>query len=186
MNAQMKDVLLNIESLAGKLESGKKEITHPKLPGFPMPQYDQNDSENLQEKISVLCDIYLEMSESERKRARDFLANIKGGVRLPSLFYLIPYCLYDFIRVCAAKIKTNTDLHCLHLGLAAAAIEAGKMDFRDLFKSLGELFMAGERAGIDPVPHFMRIAELSDENGQKLIAHFHESAYLKSIRKITE
>jgi hypothetical protein len=65
-----------------------------------------------------------------------------------------------------------------------------QVDFRDTLVSLGELWLAASRAGIDPSPYFQEVAAISspettnvDTSMREVLANFELSAYfIEAVR----
>ena len=89
--------------------------------------------------IEELCFCYINENDDGRKLIRNFISEIKGSIRFPGLIYVVPSTIYVFIKSIAKRICTKDDGSLLEIGLAAASIEEGRMDFRDLYVSLEEL-----------------------------------------------
>jgi hypothetical protein len=107
------------------------------------------------ELIAALCDAYLvatpEQRSAVRQRTHDMLS--------------LHHHLIGFIRFAASKLAPDGDAHdaWLHRGLAAAAIENNVLDFRDTYLALAELYIAAQRAGLDPTGAFRDAGEIADD-----------------------
>ena len=126
--------------------------------------------------IEEVCFSYLHEDAGGRQRIRDFIHEIKGGIRLPGLIYIVPNAIYAFIQSTAGRIRSKEDGKLLEIGLAAASIEEGRMDFRDLFMSLKELHGAAEKVGIDSTAYSKVIIGISGNEGAKVLNSFLLSA----------
>jgi cyclase len=94
-----------------------------------------------------LADLYLRADTQRRKQIRDYF----GGR---------PQDLDDMVlsvRRMAAQLQSVNDIHWLRRGLAVAAIEGGRRDYRDTIVSLVLLRHAAERVDIDFDPLFRQI-----------------------------
>lgn len=159
-----KRVLTDIVLLAEKIakEEGGQSFVYPEEQMFDL--------------IEELCRSYLHEEADERKSIRDFIHEIKGGIRLPGLIYIVPNAIYAFIQSTAKRIRSKADGKLLEVGLAAASIEEGNMDSRDLFMSLKELHEAAEKVGIDSTAQFKVIIGISGNDGAKVLNSFLLSA----------
>lgn len=98
----------------------------------------------LDAKLTALTELFIAANSEQRQLIRDHHEE-----QHDRLWELIAY-----IRRVARLIVTKDDVGHLKLGLAAAAIEGGRWDYRDLIVSLVILRFAAERVGIDHVPFF--------------------------------
>jgi hypothetical protein len=96
--------------------------------------------------------------------------------------------LLEFAETKALRIKSPSDVESLREGLAAASIAGLRVDYRDFLVCLGELYSGAESAGIDPLPYFKEVAELSDKEPislkattADLIGDFHNTDYFKEL-----
>jgi hypothetical protein len=72
--------------------------------------------------------------------------------------------LLGYIYTSASRLQSSADGEWLRKGLAAASIENCSVDYRDVLLALAELYVAAEKVGIDPKPHFGAVAELSSSD----------------------
>lgn len=93
-------------------------------------------------QLSALADLYWDASDDQRQRIRD------------AVDPHVTWELLAYIRRVAILIKDEAGLQWLRRGLAIAAIENGRSDFRDLIVSLVILRHGAERAGIATRQHF--------------------------------
>jgi hypothetical protein len=98
-----------------------------------------------------LCDAYAESTESARLRVRRALETKRS---------LLAW-LCGYVSQGARELERTRDERILLRALAAASMDDGRLDRRDVILALDDLFLAAERAGIDPRPHFARMAEIS-------------------------
>jgi hypothetical protein len=111
-------------------------------------------------------------------------AEIRKQFGRDTLFYL-----YEYAERVAAQLRITNDPEFLSLGLAAISIEDLRGDYRDTLVCLGELWLAGETAGLDPWPYFEAIARGSNteprdvfSSTRDLISSFPETAYYKECK----
>lgn len=102
--------------------------------------------------LNEVCEVYLSGTAYQRVAIRQC---IDSHDRVKGLL------LYHPSRV-AELIHTPADLRWLRIGLAAALIENMSFDPRDTLLTLSDLYLAAERAGIDPIPHFETAGTPSD------------------------
>jgi hypothetical protein len=101
--------------------------------------------------LDQLCESFLSASPPQREEIREFFE----GKRRPLKD------LEDRAARAAFMIKSIQDVDRLRLGLAAAAINDARIDYRELSLILSGLSRAAIGAGIDPGPHFRDVAEMS-------------------------
>lgn len=106
----------------------------------------------LDARLTELAKLYLASDSEQRKFIRAYFSG-----KEERLWELIIY-----VRRIAKLITSAEDIKWLRLGLAAASIEAGRWDFRDLIVSLVILRFAAERVGLEPLPFFDEIIEISN------------------------
>ena len=124
-----------------------------------------------------LCPYYLEAMPQERTEIRA-AASDKAGVLS---------ALLGYVYTSASRLQSSADREWLRKGLAAASIENCSVDYRDVLLALAELYVAAEKVGIDPKPHFAAVAELSSSDTprggmtpvREMLADFHSYAVLK-------
>lgn len=119
--------------------------------------------------IEELCFCYLQEDDAGRKRIRDFIHDIKGGIRSPGLIYIVPNAIYGFIGSIAKRVRSKEDGELLDIGLAAVSIEEGVMDPRDLSFPLEELRKAAKKAGIDSTSHIKAMIGKSGGAGAQIL-----------------
>ena len=90
--------------------------------------------------------------------------------------------MYNYIGHTASRLKESGSDVWLKRGLAGAAIEDARIDFRDLYILLGDLYLEANRAGINPRPFFEEVAARANREpvGQstaRMLEQFEESAY---------
>lgn len=121
------------------------------------------------ELIEELCLCYVGEDDAGRKRIRDFIHDIKGGIRSSGLIYVVPNAIYGFIGSIAKRVRSKEDGELLDIGLAAVSIEEGAMDPRDLSFPLEDLRKAAEKAGIDSTAHIKAMIDKSGDPGAKVL-----------------
>jgi hypothetical protein len=100
-----------------------------------------------------MCSEYLSATPQEREQCRSLIRE-----RETILAYLLGY-----VHSAAKRVSTTKEIEDLRRGLAAASIEDCTCDYRDFLMALASLWVAAERVGIDPQPHFREMASLSSE-----------------------
>jgi len=123
---------------------------------------------------------YLEASPQDRRAIR------KAAGENSKLLHL----MREYIARAATFIHSPADVPWLRSGLAVASIEDLRVDFRDDYLALGNLYLAAAHAGIDPLPHFAQAAEISSRekslgstSTHDFLARFHLSAFFaESVR----
>ncbi len=109
-------------------------------------------SRALDTRLTELAVLYLASDSEQRKLIGAYFSGNEKR-----LWELIIY-----VRRIAKLITSADDVNWFRLGLAAASIEGGRWDFRDLIVSLVILRFAAERVGIEAVPFFDEIIEMSN------------------------
>lgn len=127
------------------------------------------------EGLDQLCDSYLQATPEQREAIRRAFDGRPGLLN----------ALMGHVHRATRRIQSAEDTRWLLIGLAATSIEDKRMDFRDTYVALGELYLAAARAGIDPDPHIKSVAAISSQktdDGQSMrafIGGFRKSAYFK-------
>lgn len=103
--------------------------------------------------IDRMCSEYLSATPQEREQGRSLISD-----RETVLAYLLGY-----VHSAAKRVSITKEIEHLRRGLAAASIENCASDYRDVLMALADLWVAAERAGIDPQPHFREMASLSSD-----------------------
>jgi hypothetical protein len=102
-------------------------------------------------RFAALVQLYLQSDSEQRQLDRD---HFKGqDDRLWEMIF--------YVRRVAKLIESQDDVKWLRLGLAAAAIQDGRVDFRDLSVSLVVLRYGAQRGGIDPYPFIDEAIEIA-------------------------
>jgi hypothetical protein len=113
--------------------------------------------------MEELAPAYLVASAEERATIRKVVSE------RPKLADLIR----QYAEMVADEVATPQDVDKLRRGLAAISIEDRRNDYRETLTALAKLFIHAEDAGIDPMPHFVQVAELSsneDVPGRECVA----------------
>jgi len=140
------------------------------------------DLEALNSLLDELCGLYLE-------------ADRRGRIAIRGLFdgkqSLLNH-LHSYIARASRLLGSSRDRKWLRLGLAAASIGDMRVDWRDLLICLGDLYLTAKRVHVRPGRDFQAVARLSNPVGRDdersmrdLLAGFHKSAYLRSIKRKT-
>jgi hypothetical protein len=124
--------------------------------------------------LDELCDHYLITTSDERIVIRDLLGDAID-------------CLLSYAESASDQITSTGDVHWLRRGLAALSIVDGRLDFRDTFACLRELYLASARAEIDPLPYVREVAEISSTTSRSpgrgsmhdLLVDFDKSAFFR-------
>lgn len=109
------------------------------------------------DRWTALADLYLEFDSSQRRQVRDYF-----GGRNAELDQM-----WHYVRRAGLKLHAANDIDWLRRGLAIAAIEGGRRDYRDTITSLVLLRHGAERSGIQADPLFKQIQQpeyLAPEN----------------------
>lgn len=136
---------------------------------------------DLSHTLKEICSEYLTATPEQQT---DIAGIFTGKQNILSHLTGYPARVSEFIR-------SADDIHWLEIGLAAALIEDGRTDFRDLWISLGELYLKAELCGIDPAPYFESLSgntipgvppTLNPQAAPSVLREFLQSEYLKSIK----
>jgi hypothetical protein len=101
--------------------------------------------------LDELGSAYLDSTADERVSLRNMLADT------PTVLFE----MYDYIRRTSKLLEDTENPNWLRLGLAAASLEDGRVDYRDLLEVLSDLYVAAVRASIDPRPYFQSVSRIS-------------------------
>jgi len=128
----------------------------------------------LNQAIDQLCQLYLEGSQNQRDKIRSLLGNNSA----------VLHDLWGYIARAAEQVRGGGGMAWLRTGLAVVAMEDLRADHHDTLHGLGELYVAAEKAGLDPQKQFTEAAALcsseSTEDGRssrELLANFSQSEY---------
>jgi hypothetical protein len=142
----------------------------------------QADLDELHQTTDALCVLYLSVPSEQREEIRNLAVE-------PSL--VINYHLFNHIGWAKKQVSSSKDGEWVRRGLAAASIENNRLDARDMFAILGELYLAASSAGIDCSHYFQEVAGLSSAQSlypkirwvgcmRDFLANFEQSAYFKA------
>lgn len=137
--------------------------------------------EELHQTTDELCVLYLSVTSEQREQIRNLAAD-------PS--QVINHHLFNHIGWSGKQVSPSADGEWVRRGLAAASIENNRLDARDMFTSLGGLYLAATSAGIDCSDYFQEVAELSSAQSvypkirwmgcmRDFLANFEQSEYFK-------
>jgi hypothetical protein len=124
--------------------------------------------------LDEICDLY---ARSDASRC----AVIRGAVHQHEAHGLLD----DYMAHTAQMVESGGRPQWLERGVAAASIEDQRRDYRDWLIGLGNLYVAGIKAKLDPTPVFRRIAERSNAEPHRaaptptrdVLEGFEQSAY---------
>jgi hypothetical protein len=137
----------------------------------------RNGSRTKEQFLDIACSEYLVATSEKREAIRRLF--IKDSW----------WPLLEYASARSVSTTAPSGVNSLRLGLAACSIAGLRIDFRDLLICLGELCQKAEAAGIDPLPYFKEIGDLSDTemdgsaSTASLIGGFQETAYYKSLER---
>ncbi len=103
--------------------------------------------------LDRMCSEYLSATPQEREQCRSLVRDRKG----------ILGALMGHVHSATERLGATKDIDHLRLGLAAASIGNCATDYRDDLVALADIWLAAERAGFDPSPHFRDVAKLSSD-----------------------
>jgi len=127
--------------------------------------------------LDSLCDAYLAETLAQNR------AKIRAWVGAnPN----VAPAVWSYARRSVELVRKPSDEPALMRGLAAASIDDVRTDYNALIATLGELWIAARRAGIDPAPRFEKVAALSNPGTggggafmQQTLGGFASSAYFR-------
>ncbi|MEO6456986.1 MAG: hypothetical protein ABIO92_01735 [Chloroflexia bacterium] len=130
-------------------------------------KFNEKEKERDYSRYDALCALYLDATPEQRSRLPYILAPEDTAAYENRIGGLIVYMRWN-----AKRIKTPEDAYPLRLGLAAAAILEERLDSRDIGTSLAFLYHAAKQVGLDPVPHFIEIADMARPQTRQFILQF--------------
>jgi hypothetical protein len=93
---------------------------------------------------------------------------------------------WNFATQMPELIRKPSDELLLLRGLAAMSLDDMRTDFKAVLATLARLWLAARKAGIDPAPHFAKVANLSNPGMggggafmQRTLREFESSAYFR-------
>jgi len=171
MRKQMAEGVPAKDAIPAMIERQRAQIAEGEVPV---------DHARLDEHLIELAECYAQLPDAERERVRSELSEMRQ----------VRSQIYGTIHSMARRLRETRDDRWLDAGLALAAIEGGRIDFRDLYVALGELWLAAEAARIRPRKRFTKAAEMAGEerdslnhSGRNLLLAFPRSAHLHSIKQ---
>ena len=108
--------------------------------------------------FTEFTELYMDADAAQRKRISDYFAS-RGLINN----------LYLYVRRIGKLIQSRADSKWLQVGIAAALIDGGKGDYRDLTVSLVLLRFAAELHEIDTKPFFDNAIQNSDEKMRSIL-----------------
>ncbi len=102
--------------------------------------------------FAELSELYLEADSVQKKYIFDSIANDRSL-----------YDIWYFVRRVGKQINSAGDSRWLEIGIAAAMIDGGRADFRDLIVSMVLLRFAAEVCGVNTKPFFDNAMQNADE-----------------------
>lgn len=169
---RFEELSVTLRDLNAQLELNVNNFNE-QLKRLAQQRYPESPHDKVKGPLEDLCILYLVANSEQRDQIR---TTLDGMNEILSQLLGYPTYVSEFIN-------SADDVRWLRIGLAAASIENGRNDWRDLLVSLGPLYLAAENAGIDPVRHFQELEKLSIEPVHDILKGFHESAYLASLRR---
>jgi hypothetical protein len=128
----------------------------------------------LNQAIDQLCQLYLEGSQGQRDKIRSLLGNNSA----------VLHDLWGYISRAAEQVRGGGGVAWLRAGLAVVAMEDLRADHHDTLHGLGELYLAADKAGLDPQKQFTDATALCSSESLKdgrsareLLASFFQSEY---------
>jgi hypothetical protein len=136
----------------------------------------------LHELLDQVCDHYLECGPEEREALRLHL-----GMRRDALQEMLNHIGWASSHVASAQDHVS-----VLRGLAAASLQDHRLDFRDVYVALGDLYLTAVRAGIEASLCFQDVAAMSNPQPGRMahlgamrefLAKFENSAFFaESVR----
>lgn len=135
--------------------------------------------EKLQQGVAELCVLYLTLDPETRARIPKLVRGYKSLLR----------GLLSHIDGAAKHVSSPNDVDWVRRGLAAASLLDCQEDFRDIYTSLGRLYLAATRCSIDASHWFKEAAELSstepnplifNKSTREFLSDFEQSSFFKS------
>lgn len=113
------------------------------------PYLEGEERLSLQHELDTACALYVEATPEQRMIMRELFA----------WSYTLPGYLQGGVGIAANGVEGEELLRRLRTGLAAAALENNKTDFRDMYVALGDMWVTASLANVDPAPLFREAAE---------------------------
>jgi hypothetical protein len=112
---------------------------------------------SLDRKLTLLAELYQDAGSERRQQVYRYFEG--KGARLDEMWI--------YVRRVAMLIRSKRDADWLRRGLTIAAIEGGRVDYRDTIVSLVILRYGSERAGIKTRPFFNEAIPMATKEGQE-------------------
>lgn len=122
--------------------------------GKPVPE--GPDADKMNKSLSSACEVYINATEKQRELMRELFR----------WSYLLPPFLFRFIKFPKTPNSQDEATHAARIALAAVSLEDNKTDYRDMFMSLGALYLNMAANGLNPLPFFQEAASWSSENSE--------------------
>jgi len=138
-----------------------------------------NNTHSLHQRLNGVCSFYLDSDNAIRQRIRDTVAAQRS----------ILDALHEHPGWCAKQLKSTANRDYLRTGLAAIAIHDNRIDFRDTFTALADLYLASIETGIQPSLDLYKVGALASDlsrtkwpqdSTKNFLQHFEDSAYFMS------
>jgi hypothetical protein len=110
--------------------------------------------------FTEFAELYIDADAPQRKQISDYFAA-----------HSLINDLYLYVRRIGKLIQSEQDSRWLQIGIAAAMIDGGRGDYRDLIVSLVLLRFAAEIQGIDPLPFFDDSIQNADEKMRSILTN---------------
>ena len=152
------------------IQAAWRATTSPELEAF---------LDSLQLRLDDICAFYIRADNAERERVRSDAS--RDEVLLEAVHKHVGWCTRQMI--------SEPSVEWLRSGLAAIAIHDNRVDYRDVYVALGELYLASIRGGIQPSPELHRIGALANPvsnpgcpegSTMSFLQKFEESAHFRS------
>lgn len=150
----------NIEHVYKELTAGNKPLEEnkqfgkwKKLPGAgqyaKLGPWEKVGACDQDERWTRLADLYLRSDTQRRKQIRDYFGGRRGDLDE----------MWIYVRRMGQRLQNESDIHWLRRGLAIAAIEGGRVDYRDTIVSLVLLRHGADRLDIPFDPLYREIQQ---------------------------
>ncbi len=121
--------------------------------------------------IDDFCQTYLQATPGESEEMRRLVANDHSVLKW----------LDWYAGAASNKLQSTGAPRWLQRSLAAQSLIDQRRDFREVYLSLGTLYIAAKEAGIDPQPYFRAIADISSSKTNKFLAQISTRDLLASF-----
>lgn len=117
--------------------------------GKPVPEGLEADKMN--KALFSSCELYINATDKQREIMRELFG----------WSYLLPTYLLRLIKFPKAVSSQDEAVHAARVALAAASLEDNKTDYRDMFMSLGALYLDLSAHNLNPLQYFQEAATWS-------------------------